>query len=132
MAQRSLPRSNSKGSSTALRRRRARRAKPTKDTAMALPAKIAAPARTLSPKWRIAVDGRNAEQRQTIFDRVTAVSFDPRQILFDQGEPSDTLLLLTEGRVRLFQTLDNGEEFTFGICLPGTILGLAAVVTGQP
>ena len=99
---------------------------------MALPAKIAAPARTLSPKWRIAVDGLNAEQRQTICDRMTAVSFDPRQILFDQGEPSDTLLLLTEGRVRLFQTLDNGEEFTFGICLPGTILGLAAVVTGQP
>ena len=86
----------------------------------------------LSPKWRIAVEGLDAEQRQAILDRMAAVSYDPRQILFDQGEPSDTLLLLTEGRVRLYQTLENGEEFTFGICLPGTILGLAAVITGQP
>ncbi|MFO1110133.1 MAG: Crp/Fnr family transcriptional regulator [Bradyrhizobium sp.] len=99
---------------------------------MQMPAELNAPARTLSPKWGIAVEGLDAEQRQLILDRMRAVSYDPREILFDQGEPSDTLLLLTEGRVRLYQTLDNGEEFTFGICLPGTILGLAALVTGQP
>jgi CRP-like cAMP-binding protein len=93
---------------------------------------VYAPERTLSPKWTIATEGLGAEQRQTILDRMKAVSFDPKAILFDQGEPSDTLLLVTEGRVRLFQTIENGEEFTFGICLPGTILGLAATVTGQP
>jgi CRP/FNR family transcriptional regulator, cyclic AMP receptor protein len=89
-------------------------------------------ARTLSPKWAIATEGLDAAQRQVILDRMRAISFDPRAILFDQGEPSDTLLLITEGQVRLFQTLDNGEEFTFGICVPGAILGLAATVTGQP
>ncbi|MCA6115437.1 Crp/Fnr family transcriptional regulator [Bradyrhizobium sp. WSM 1738] len=88
--------------------------------------------RMLSPKWSIATEGLSAAQRQMILDRMKAVSFDPKDILFDQGEPSDTLLLVTEGRVRLFQTIENGEEFTFGICLPGTILGLAATVTGQP
>ncbi|NOJ41864.1 Crp/Fnr family transcriptional regulator [Bradyrhizobium australiense] len=86
---------------------------------------------TLSPKWSIATEGLSAAQRQMILDRMKAVSFDPKETLFDQGEPSDTLLLVTEGRIRLFQTLENGEEFTFGICLPGTILGLAATVTGQ-
>lgn len=99
---------------------------------MALPAERATATQALSPKWSIAIDGLDAAQRQLILDRMKAVSFDPREILFDQGEPSDTLLLLTEGRVRLYQTLDNGEEFTFGICLPGTILGLAALVTAQP
>jgi CRP-like cAMP-binding protein len=88
-------------------------------------------ARVLSPKWSIATEGLGAAQRQMILDRMKAVSFDPKEVLFDQGEPSDTLLLVTEGRVRLFQTLENGEQFTFGICLPGTILGLAATVTGQ-
>ncbi len=88
-------------------------------------------AKVLSPKWNIATEGLDAEQRQKILDRMKAISFDPRQILFEQGEPSDTLLLVTEGRVRLFQTLENGEEFTFGICVPGAILGLAAIVTGQ-
>ncbi|WP_213287092.1 Crp/Fnr family transcriptional regulator [Bradyrhizobium sp. sGM-13] len=92
---------------------------------------VQVPAGTLSPKWNIATEGLSAAQRQTILDRMKAVSFDPKEILFDQGEPSDTLLLVTEGRVRLFQTLENGEQFTFGICLPGTILGLAATVTGQ-
>ncbi len=91
-----------------------------------------AQARALSPKWSIATDGLDAAQRQTILDRMRAISYDPRAILFDQGEPSDTLLLVTEGQVRLFQTLDNGEEFTFGVRVPGAILGLAATVTGQP
>jgi CRP-like cAMP-binding protein len=93
---------------------------------------VRAPARALSPKWSIATEGLSAAQRQMILDRMKAVSFDPKEILFDQGEPSDTLLLVTEGRVRLFQTIESGQEFTFGICLPGTILGLAATVTGQP
>lgn len=109
-----------------------RRGKQERDTSMALPAETAISAQRISPKWSIAIDGLDAAQRQVILDRMKGLSFDPREILFDQGEPSDTLLLINEGRVRLFQTLENGEEFVFGICLPGTILGLASVVTAQP
>jgi CRP-like cAMP-binding protein len=86
----------------------------------------------LSPKWSIATEGLDAEERQFILDRMRPLSFDPRAILFDQGEPSDTLVLLTEGRVRLYQTLEGGEEFTFGLCVAGAILGLAALVTDEP
>jgi CRP-like cAMP-binding protein len=86
----------------------------------------------LSPKWSIATEGLNAEERQFILVRMRPLSFDPRAILFDQGEPSDTLVLLTDGRVRLYQTLESGEEFTFGLCVAGAILGLAALVTGDP
>jgi len=85
-----------------------------------------------SPKWRIATEGLDAAARQTLLDRMRSISYDARDALFDQGEPSDTLVLITDGRVRLSQTLDNGEEFTFGITTPGTLLGLAALVTGQP
>lgn len=81
---------------------------------------------------RIATEGLDAEERQFILDRMRPLSFDPRAILFDQGEPSDTLVLLTEGRVRLYQTLESGEEFTFGLCIAGAILGLAALVTREP
>jgi len=86
----------------------------------------------LSPKWSIATEALDAEERQLILDRMRPLSFDPRAILFDQGEPSDTLVLVTEGRVRLYQTLEGGEEFTFGLCVGGAILGLAALVTGEP
>ncbi|MGO4714810.1 Crp/Fnr family transcriptional regulator [Bradyrhizobium sp. 2TAF24] len=85
-----------------------------------------------SPKWRIATEGLDAAARQMLLDRMRSISYDARDALFDQGEPSDTLVLLTDGRVRLSQTLDNGEEFTFCITTPGTLLGLAALVTGQP
>lgn len=88
-------------------------------------------AKMLSPKWNIAIENLDADQRQVIFDRMKVLSYDPRAILFEQGEPSDTLVLVSDGRVRLFQTLESGEEFTFGICLPGTLLGLAALVAGQ-
>lgn len=86
----------------------------------------------ISPKWGIATEGLDASQRQLILDRMSAISYDAHHIVFEQGEPSDTLLLVTQGRVRLFQTLDNGEEFTFGITLPGTILGLAGVIVERP
>jgi CRP-like cAMP-binding protein len=86
----------------------------------------------LSPKWGIAIEGLNASEQQRILNRMSSISYDVHDILFEQGEPSDTLLLVTHGRVRLFQTLDNGEEFTFGITLPGTILGLAALIVDQP
>ena len=86
----------------------------------------------LSPKWSIATEGLDAEARQFILQRMRPLTFDPKAILFDQGEPSDTLVLLTEGRVRLYQTLEGGEEFTFGLCVAGAILGLAALVTGEP
>jgi len=86
----------------------------------------------LSPKWSIATEELDAEERQLILDGMRPLSFDPRAILFDQGEPSDTLVLLTEGRVRLYQTLQGGGEFTFGLCVGGAILGLAALVTGEP
>jgi CRP-like cAMP-binding protein len=86
----------------------------------------------LSPKWSIATEGLDAEARQLILDRMRPLSFDPKAILFDQGEPSDTLVLLNEGRVRLYLTLEGGEEFTFGLCVAGALLGLAALVTGEP
>jgi len=52
----------------------------------------------LSPKLSIATEALDAEERQLILDRMRPLSFDPKAILFDQGEPSDTLVLLTEGR----------------------------------
>ncbi|WIW44415.1 hypothetical protein ML401_23275 [Bradyrhizobium sp. 62B] len=57
-------------------------------------------ARLLSPKWSIAIDGVDEEQRQVILDGMKEFHFAPRDTLLDQGEPSDTLLLITNGRRR--------------------------------
>jgi CRP-like cAMP-binding protein len=88
--------------------------------------------KTLSPKWGIATEGLDVDQRQIILSRMKPLSFDPHNLLFEQGEPSDTLVLISDGRVRLYQGFENGEEFTFGVCVAGALLGLAALVRDQP
>ncbi len=60
------------------------------------------------------------------------MTFSAHKLLFDQGESSDTLILISDGRVRLYQSFENGEEFTFGVCVGGALLGLAALVRDQP
>jgi CRP/FNR family cyclic AMP-dependent transcriptional regulator len=89
-------------------------------------------ARPSSPKWNIAIAGLDDNRKQAILDKMRPLSFDPKALLFAQDEPSDTLILLVEGRVRLFQAFESGAEFTFGIYLPGTLLGLAALVAERP
>jgi CRP/FNR family transcriptional regulator, cyclic AMP receptor protein len=88
--------------------------------------------KTLSPKWGIAIEGLDDDQQRTIMDRMRSISYDPHNMLFEQGEPSDSLILISDGRVRLYQSFENGEEFTYGICVGGALLGLAALVRNQP
>jgi len=88
--------------------------------------------KTLSPKWGIATEGLNDDQRHVITSRMRNTSYAPHNFLFEQGQPSDTLLLISDGRVRLYQSFENGEEFTFGVCVAGALLGLAALVQDQP
>lgn len=80
----------------------------------------------------MALHGLGEAQRQAIRGKLRAASFAPRAMLFREGEPSDTLLVLEQGRVRLYRTSENGEEFTTGVCMSGSILGLAALVLERP
>lgn len=85
-----------------------------------------------SPKWAMALDGLSATDRRTILDRLRSETLAARSIIFRQGAPSDRLVVLQAGRARLLQTHENGQEFTFGVFVGGTILGLAAVLLGRP
>lgn len=86
----------------------------------------------LSPKWSLALSGLSAAQRAEIRNCMRTLTLPPRSILFRQGTPSDTLVVLEEGRVRLLQNQRNGEQFAFGVFVGGTVLGLAALVLDRP
>lgn len=88
--------------------------------------------KTFSPKWGIATEGLDATQRQEILDRMKPRQYDPHSLLFEQGQSSETLILISDGRVRLYQGFENGEEFTYGVCVGGALLGLAALVRDRP
>lgn len=86
----------------------------------------------LSPKWSLALSGLSAAHRRDIRNCMRTLTLPPRSILFRQGAPSDTLVVLEDGRVRLLQNQRSGEQFAFGVFVGGTVLGLAALVLDRP
>ncbi len=85
-----------------------------------------------TPKWLMAMAGLSHEESEAVHRRMRPRSYAPRTSLFQEGDPSDTLVIVRNGRVRLFLTTEDGEEFTLSILGAGSILGLAAAVLGRP
>jgi len=86
----------------------------------------------VSPKWDLTIRGLDEDGLKAVQAILNTARFEAREVLFRETEPSDRLFVIREGRVRLYQTRENGSEFTFGICASGTILGLAALVLNRP
>lgn len=85
-----------------------------------------------TPKWLMALSGLSPEEAESVHRRMRQRCFAPRTAIFQEGEPSDTLVVVRSGRVRLYLTSADGEEFTLSILGAGSILGLAAAVLGRP
>lgn len=86
---------------------------------------------TLAPKWLIALAALRNSQRAALFSRMRELTLPPRTMVFRQGDPSDGLIVLNSGRIRIFQTSERGEDFTHGVCIGGSTIGLAALILGR-
>jgi CRP-like cAMP-binding protein len=84
------------------------------------------------PKWAIALDVLSLDERALLRGRMHEQSLPARTMVFRQGDPSDQLIVLNEGRIRIFQTSDQGDDFTHGICVGGSTIGLSALILGRP
>lgn len=85
-----------------------------------------------TPKWDLALQGLSHAEAESVHRRMRLKSYPPRTVLFQEGEPSDTLVVIRNGRVRLYLLSSTGEEFTLKLCSGGSILGLAAAVLRRP
>jgi CRP/FNR family cyclic AMP-dependent transcriptional regulator len=54
------------------------------------------------------------------------------QHLYHQGEIDPRFYVLVTGKVHVYNLSDEGHEFTFNIMGPGTLIGDAAAMSGQP
>jgi CRP/FNR family cyclic AMP-dependent transcriptional regulator len=54
------------------------------------------------------------------------------QLLFTEGEPSEHLYVLRNGRVRVFVQSVHGEEMTLSVLGPGDTLGELSMIDGEP
>ncbi|MET0312199.1 MAG: Crp/Fnr family transcriptional regulator [Burkholderiaceae bacterium] len=85
-----------------------------------------------TPKWDRALEGLTHEEAESIHRLMRPATYEPRTPLFHAGEPSTSLVVVRNGRVRLYLSSANGDEFTLSILTGGSILGLAAAVLGRP
>ena len=60
----------------------------------------------------------------------SVASFRPKDVIFLQGDPSDSVIYVEEGNARLTVTASNGKEATLGLLGPGAFLG-EEVLAGQ-
>ncbi len=69
-------------------------------------------------------------------DRVAAVSrgraYARNERIFDEGDPSDDLVMIARGRVKIFKTTPGGKDVILEIFGPGDPLGAVAVYEGRP
>ena len=81
-------------------------------------------------KWDVLLDSLTTAQAAQVEARMRRVVYEARDILFRQGAPSDCMLLVRSGRVRLYLLSEEGEEFVTGVTGVGSVLGLAPAVLG--
>jgi CRP/FNR family cyclic AMP-dependent transcriptional regulator len=83
-------------------------------------------------KWDIALRGLAEGEIRQIEACMHSRLYGPRRTLFREGEPSDSLIVVKAGRVRLYLSSAEGDEFTVMMVTAGSLLGLAAAVLGKP
>jgi CRP/FNR family transcriptional regulator, cyclic AMP receptor protein len=62
----------------------------------------------------------------------TVRKYKPRQVIFSQGDASDAVFYIQEGRVRLSVLSKQGKEATIGLLGPGDFLGEGCIAADQP
>lgn len=58
--------------------------------------------------------------------------FKPKHIIFSQGDPSDAIFYIQQGRVRLSVLSEQGKEATIALLGPGDFLGEGCIASDQP
>lgn len=83
---------------------------------------------TVVPKWHLVLGELSPSARDALTARMSRVVLPPHTPVFQQGESSDRLVVVDSGRLRVFQTAENGQTFTQAVCIGPNSAGLAALV----
>jgi len=76
--------------------------------------------------------GLSTEARNDLESLALQFSFPPATVLINEGQEPASVLLLLEGEINLTQYSFAGNRIFLGTTGPGEILGLDAVITGDP
>lgn len=76
--------------------------------------------------------GASNELLQFFYQQGELKDFPPQTELFRQGEAINTICLIESGLVKLTHTSGQGSVMTVALRFPGTMLGAASVISGNP
>lgn len=76
--------------------------------------------------------GLTEEELSRLAAHCQDVQFPAGDILFREGDPGDTMYILTRGRVRIFKSLSIGVDKTLAVVGPGEIFGEISLTDGGP
>ena len=65
---------------------------------------------------------------QNLVAQARRVVFDPQRVLYHQGSPSDTVLFITGGLLKLVAHLHNGRARIVRLHRPGSVIGLSGLL----
>ncbi len=71
------------------------------------------------------------EDIQAILELASTVRYPAKHMIFQAGEPGDTLLLVLEGRVKIFLASPEGKEAILSILEQGEMFGEMALLDGR-
>src|SRR3954451_3670503 len=72
------------------------------------------------------------EQRQELEALGVRVQFPARHVIFLEGQPSRSVLILQEGNVAVMQAAEDGSEVLLAVRGPGELMGDEGALTGEP
>ncbi|MFN2594507.1 MAG: Crp/Fnr family transcriptional regulator [Actinomycetota bacterium] len=75
--------------------------------------------------------GLDAETRLLLAEQMETRSFVKGQLLFQQGDAPEGLLVLAEGRVKVYVTSQDGDEMVFVTLRPPDVFGELAALDGE-
>lgn len=70
--------------------------------------------------------------RQYLVDRSRRRKIEKNQILFLEGDPSDSVLVLISGRLKVLRYSEDGDEFILNTVVPGDTIGEVGVFSKGP
>jgi CRP-like cAMP-binding protein len=83
-------------------------------------------------KRSVIFEALSVEEAGTLLALALEVRHPARHIVFQEGEPGDHLLIVTQGRVKVSLMSPEGKEAILSILEPGDVFGEMALLDGEP
>lgn len=78
--------------------------------------------------WSLATDGLCEEEVALVSARMKRKSYEAKSLIYSEGDPGSSVVIVESGRIRVFQANVDGEEYTLVIWPRGFCTGISSAI----